>query len=613
MAADLNTQVSSMNSDVKASENPKDTFLDWTYAKTKLTALRDTWNGGELKETQIRRDLRSVRVDVDAERASGEIEEDETYVPIRIIDSNIIKEAAPFIEYLTQPDRLAIMKPRTGSPTQDMTFREKEFTRVMRYDGWVLPFIKVQDGAATHGWDSVEVIFDETKPGHVALDHVRHDELMIPQDARNIQDCEFVVRKYALSVTVIRKLIKTEGFKEERMQRMMDAVKSDNSGTNSLTMTLFTVYKVMFKVNGIVYMAWWSNDVDDGWLDVDKPKKLFLGRHQSKVGPDGSLVKSNDDTRLAESLYPYYLLYYRETEMPEIFQHVGRVFIDEPKQEAASTLMTAFINGTTRASNFIASPKLNNTGQSDIKVVPNVMIENGKFYNTPIEFSNLPYPDAALIKGIQTIQNLNADETQTPAFATMARKDSRKSVGELEMAHEAQVTLSGVSLVMRAVFLTQVYSRCEEIVTSRALAGLIKHYCEVEQRDGMRVVDRKLLEIPIQIRPAGDVDVIERKERLQAMGMMWPIMQNTPAASLFLQDMLTLALPGFGEKYANALREGDPKTEFIKQVMSTVGQLVIDPATKQLKPGLENFKQPLLMLQQKAMQVLMPQGGGQPQ
>lgn len=596
----MDTQVSSLETNAKAAETTDSTFLSWDYAKTKMVALRDAWTTGEERQTQIRRDLRSIRVDVEAARQGGELEADETFVPIRIIDSNIIKEAAPFIEYLTQPDRLAIMKPATGVPERDMTLREREFTRVMRYTGWILPFIKVQDGAATHGWDSVEIIFDESKPGHVAIDHVRHDELLMPQDVRNIQDCEFVMRKYLVSLTTIRKLIKTEGFIEERMQRVMDAIKTPSSSTASIAATLFPIYKIMTKINGEVYQAWWSSECDDGWLDGDM-KKLFLGRHQLQMGSDGQIKQAGKDSRLSESQYPYYLLYYRETEMPEVFQHVGRVFLDEPRQDSATSLMTAFVNGTTRASNFIGSPKVNTDGVGKPALVPGVEIRNGGFYNMPIEFTNLPYPDAALLKGIQTIQNLNAEETQSPAFATMARKDSRKSATELNMAQDAQVTLSGVSLVMRAVFLTQVFTRCEEIVTSRALAGLVKHYCE---RDGR--MDVELLTTPIQLRPAGDVDVVERKERLQAMMMGWSIIQATPAASIYLQDMLKLALPGYGEKYAQLLAEGDPKAQFIQQMLGAVTKIVTDPATGKLWPMLQPFAPKLQQLAQQAQAVLAP-------
>lgn len=594
----------------KVSPDTANTLLNWDYAKTKLTALKAAWETGEAMQTQIRRDLRSIRVDVEDMRSKGEMDADETFVPIRIIDSNITKEAAPFIEYLSQPDRLVVMKSREGIPESDLRFRESEFTRVMRYEGWILPFIKVQDGAATHGWDSVEVIYDETKPGHVAIDHVRHDELWIPQDTRNIQDCEYVVRKYMVSIYALRKLIKSGGFIEERVQKIMDAVKTSSGSTSSVSLTLFPLHKVMFKVDGVVYVGWWSPEVSEGWLDGDA-KKLYLGRRQgvakdpgldafgNPLPPTGELDYSTEESMLPETEYPYYLLYYRETEMPDIFQHVGRVYLDEPKQDAASTLMTAFVNGTTRSTNFFASPKENSNGATTLEVLSGVQLQNNCVYNMPLNFSNLPAPDPGILRGIQQIQSLNADESQTVAFAVNNRKDSRKSATEINAAQEQQQTLSGVSLVMQSTFLVAVFTRCEEIINARALAGLLPDYCLVDGK-----LDRELLQIQVQLRPAGDVDVVERKERLQAMVAGFPLIQNTPIAGVFLADLLRLALPGTGEKYAKMLEQGNPKDQFIQNMMQTVEKLVTDPKTGQLWPMLKPAEPILIQLAQQANAVL---------
>lgn len=598
----------------KVSPDAANTLLNWEYAKTKLTALKNSWETGEGAQTQIRRDLRDIRIDIEDMRGKGEIEADETFVPIRIIDSNITKEAAPFIEYLSKPDRLVVMKSRSGLPEADLRFREAEFTRVMRYEGWILPFMKVQDGAATHGWDAIEVIYDETKPGHVALDHVRHDELWIPQDTRNIQDCEYIVRKYMVSIYALRKLVKTAGFIEDRVQKIMDSVKTTSGSISSVSLTLFPLHKVMFKVDEVVYVAWWSPEVSEGWLDGE-PKKLYLGRRQgvpaqptldamgNKIPPQpGQLDYSSDKSMMPETEYPFYLLFYRETEKPDIFQHTGRVFLDEPKQDAASTLMTSFVNGTTRSSNFFASPKTNSNGDTQLKQLDGVQLQNGCVYNLPLEFSNLPAPDAGILRGIQQIQSLNADESQTVAFAVNNRKDSRKSATEITAAQEQQQTLSGVSLVMQSTFLVAVFSRCEAIINARALAGLLPDYC---LRDGQ--LDRNILQTPVQLRPAGDVDVVERKERLQAMIAGWPLIQNTPAAPVYLADLLRLALPTTGDKYAQLIEQGDPKAQFIQQMLQTVGQLVVDPNTGQLWPALKPAEPVLRNLAAQAQAVLQPQ------
>jgi len=55
------------------------------------------------------------------------------------------------------------------------------------------------------------------------------------------------------------------------------------------------------------------------------------------------------------------------------------------------------------------------------------------------------------------------------------------------------------------------------------------------------------------VRPAGDTDVIERQQLLSAMMQAWPVIAVTPAATLFLCDMLQLAFPNYAPKYCNIL------------------------------------------------------------
>jgi len=581
---------------MRVAETPENTFFSWDYAKTKLIALKNAWDTGEALKTRIRRDLRSVRIDSQDERDRGTLENDEVFTPVRIIDNNIRKEAAPFIEYMTQPGRTAIFV--TSEQGVDLREREKEFTRVMRYKGWVSPFIKVQDGAATHGWDSVEVVFDETKPGHIGIDHVRHDELWIPQDTRNIQDCEFVVREYMVSVVALRKLVKTAGFNEELVQKLIDATKTTQGGVDSVTLTLKRICKVMFKVDGLVYVAWYSPDVLDAWLD-GKPRKLYLGRKTGVADAMGNITYDTEASNVYESQYPYFLLFYSETEMPDVFQHVGRCFLDMPKQEAASSMLTALVNGTTRASNWIGTVAGNATGNAP-KKVKDLEIENGRIYDQPIDFKSLPYPDAAMVRAIEQIVRMNADDTNQVAFAVNARKDSRKSATEINASQEQQAQLSGVSLVMQSTFLVELWTYVEGIVNSRALANLFP-YCRVGKEN-----DTALLSVDVILRPSGDVDVVERKERLQAMSLAWPLIQNTVLAPLFLQDMLRLALPGDGERYAKFLEQGDPKAQLIQGIAQLVSQLVSDPQTGGLKPFAQPFAPQLQAMAQQVQALLAP-------
>jgi hypothetical protein len=57
------------------------------------------------------------------------------------------------------------------------------------------------------------------------------------------------------------------------------------------------------------------------------------------------------------------------------------------------------------------------------------------------------------------------------------------------------------------------------------------------------------------IRAAGDVDVIQRQEKIQQMMQDWPVIQNTPLRDRFLIDLLKLKYPDTGEQYAQILSQ----------------------------------------------------------
>ena len=52
---------------------------------------------------------------------------------------------------------------------EDIERLESEITEGLRYKGWINPYFSVTDGAQLHGWDSVEVVYDEKKPLQVSL------------------------------------------------------------------------------------------------------------------------------------------------------------------------------------------------------------------------------------------------------------------------------------------------------------------------------------------------------------------------------------------------------------------------------------------------------------
>ncbi len=150
-------------------------FFDYEKAKIRINDIIDSW-ATEVKDTESRRNERYIDLDVEALRKSGTIQEDETFIPNRVIDTNISRELPEFLAFLKQSNRLAVFTciSDPNTPTDNL---ERDFTKGLTYQGWYKDFKRLIDGASLHGWDSIEVVFDETKPLHVGFEHIGHDKL----------------------------------------------------------------------------------------------------------------------------------------------------------------------------------------------------------------------------------------------------------------------------------------------------------------------------------------------------------------------------------------------------------------------------------------------------
>ena len=108
-----------------------------------------------------------------------------------------------------------------------------------------------------------------------------------------------------------------------------------------------------------------------------------------------------------------------------------------------------------------------------------------------------------------------------------------------------------------------------EIIRSRVLAGLIQDVNpNVAQLYGMEWA----------IKPAGDVDVIERQQTVQMMMTAWPVVQQTAAAPLFMADLIQKMFPEQAMKYIGALQQAQQQQQSAQaqqqaQMMQTAQQL----------------------------------------
>jgi hypothetical protein len=584
---------------------------DFSYSRVYLKRLCDDWKH-ECEETDERRKTRDVQVDVRSLRDSGQLDEDETLIPDRVIDENITREQPPYINYLKNSRRLAIFKSLTNTE-QDAQKLELEFTRVMTYTGWEVPLFKELDGSQTHGWDAVEVVYDTSKPANCGIEHVGHDKLFFPRTATDFQACSEVIRAYDVTTIQLQDFVERFRFEASQVNLILSAVNVTKKQNE--TVRIFKRYK---KLSGVVMVSWFSleHGVSD-WLS--KPKQHFIGIKKQSQG------QGFQDAPV--TMYPIFILPYRETEKPRIIDHKGRVFLDENKQEAQTAILSGFVNGLTRASNLYASPAQDSGDGASLKELEDLRIAGGRILNKPVNFWSPPYPDPMVIKALQFMDTANAQETNQVNFAAMNREDSRKTAKEIGVAEQQQQLLNSVQLTLFSTHIRSIVSFCWLIVQSQALQGAIK-FLQITQQvpvtnpiDGQAVTDPSTGQPMTQpqtsndvatisqiydIRAAGDVDVIQNDETIQKMQSFWPIVATTPIAMPFLAELIRRSFPDIGEKWAGQLEQAPQVMNLLQHLTTILASVLKDNPEVYAKLPMDQRNSLAQMITQ-SMQLTQPQ------
>lgn len=613
-----------------------DKTMNYMDAYRDAKRLLDQWKT-DIQECETRRKTRDVDLDVEQLRQSGDIDEDETLIPVRVIDTNIVREQPPYINYLKNSRRLAIFK-SWDKPDQDTALLEEEFTRGMTYEGWEKSYFKCIDGCQTHGWDCVEVVFDETKPYHTGLEHINHDSVIFSKTVDHIQNSPQVLRAYDVTVLQLRSFVDNFGFDVTQVNVLIDKIKDTTKQDDTVR-----IWKRYTKLDGVVHVAWLSIS-EGGCQDfLKKPVPLYLGIDiENKQEPPLTNIE-NVTSQLPTppawkpapiSIYPIFFLPYRETEKPKLTDHKGRVYLDENKQEAQTAVLSGFVNGLTRAARVYGSPAADDGTGSSLKELSDLKLSNSSIVNKPFNFWHPDYPDPMVLSAMKYFDNSNAAETNQVNFAAMNREDSRKTAKEITSSEQQQSLLNSVQLTLFSTFVRGVLGLQWLIVQSQAMQGKIKFLLiktqvpkmnpvmpqqpMVDPQTGQPVMEDKwvnnmeVIGQTYDVRAAGDVDVIQRQELEMKMQQDWPVMQGTPAATIFLSDLMKLRYPSQGEKYAAAVGQQDVMQGLKGQVsaLATVLQGVmkqhpdifkeLSPETQQqlqqiletAKPTLESRAQP---------------------
>jgi len=595
-----------------------DKLFNFQESILSLRRILDDWNG-EIAKTETNRLTRDVQINTEALRQKGQLDEDETIIPVRVIDVNIQREQPAYVNYLKNSRRLAIFNCLSQSDLNTQKL-EQEFTRGMTYQAWENAYFKTIDGAQTHGWDSIEVVFNELFPLNCGVEHIGHDMLFFPQTITDLQASPEVIRAYDVTRLQLETYVKEFGFNAQQVALYFSSFK-DTQRENET----HRIYKRFFKSGGIVYVAWFSySPATTDWLKA--PEQAFVGVKEKQTvmvpqqrtvmqpiaaGPNGEIIQQ--PTTVTEQVpeeqwvnkpltqYPIFLLPYRESEKPQLFNRKGRVFLDEAKQECQTAILSGFVNGLTRAANLYASmDKEDGTGGS-LKEINNLKLAGGRVLNKKVNFFHPDYPDPMVLRALQYFDVSNSQESNQINFAVMNRDDSRKTATELDQANEQQNLLNSVNLTLFSTFLRQILSFSWMIVQSQALQEKIV-LLQIEipvpminPLTGQPVIDpatgqpmiqgsqkqnnTEVLKQVFDVRAAGDVDVIQRDQKVQQMMADWPVISQTPLAMTFLQDLMILKYPDKGEGYAKML-EGAGQMEQMQGLIASL-YTILDGSMKQ--------------------------------
>ena len=546
--------------------------------------------------TVTNRRLRSNKADVEQMRSAGLLQENQTFIGVRLINQNINQALPPLLSYLKQSPRMATFVPG------DNSYLDQEFTRVLQYPGWEIPYIEVLDGAELNGIGYMMVKADNTKLGGVSMETIPFNEIVYDRRLKSLQDSPAILIKHVITAVSFYHWDSFENFDKNSDAYKAIAKRLLSEEVNVIGDDL-VIYETFVKVNGFVYRGWYYKDSRQ-WLKQPLPFSNGIEESVPEINID-PMAMTSEPTYVNKPVHlTYYPIAVKRSEIKENRKHdeaEGRAVEDYHKQEAATTLMTAAVNGCTQAANTMWSPD----GANLDGVAPAQLqykIKNNAIWKTPMKAFTSPWPDPMIFKGIEAITQQNAMENNQVAWAVNNRKDSRKTATEIEAAQQQQGMLTGTSALVFSIFLRDVLTMTWPIVQSEAKKGSIKFLIEVSDPAEKEAILSKQYEV----KPAGDIDFVEKQQRITNIQQDLPMFQGTPIGQEMMKEYVRLRYPEKYDQWSKILSQGND-SQLIQGLGQALQAVVTDEATGQLKPEFAAEAQSFQQLQQAVEQRLAQQ------
>ena len=138
------------------------------------------------------------------------------------------------------------------------------------------------------------------------------------------------------------------------------------------------------------------------------------------------------------------------------------------------------------------------------------------------------------------------------------------------------------------------------IVKSSAESGRIEFLIEDVNKEAT-------LSKNYEIKPAGDVDFIEKQQRLNNLQQDIPMFNGSPVAKEMTKEYIRLRYPERFSSWSKLMDDQDTSKELLKAVGDALKGAVTDEATGQLKPEFQPEAESLGQLEQSVQMFLQPQ------
>lgn len=582
--------------------------------KTHIDTLTKQWERIEIS-IRNQRLMRRLRVNTENARKDNKMQEGDIFIGVRTIDNNITMSLPTHVAYIKQSPRQAIFSPRNKQVPDDIVKEiESEFTQVMRYPAWEFDYIRMFDASECFGWGWCEVLYDRAKPGMCAVNHVGTEDLIFDLSVGNIQNSRVVLRRYRPTLVDFLELARKNGFDKKAVKELKIKLRensergpatTDTTAIAELSGNSITLYKVQFKEGGTVHTSWYCPSYPDMWLR--EPRIFWNGvkEQQTSMQVDpvtGMQTPVMNWVRVPETEYPYYPVLKKVTEDDTISETQGRGEMDQHLQQAQTSVFSAYVTQCWRSSLQLWAPKQPDTTrvggtapkQSQLKVVGNAL------WDQPMESFTPEAPDSTMPLALDKLATANADNLNQPAFTVANRQnDSRKTAKEIEVASQQGAQVSSTQVVVSSVCISLIQNASWRIVQSQALQGNITFM----SLDGTPAGNQtEIIQETFILKPAGDVDFIERQETEQKMQQDWEMVSMTPMAMPFMTDYLRLRYPNRAEGWIKTLQaQGSPEKQALAALVPIVETLMTDddgnlepevqPMAEQLQQILETAKQ----------------------